>query len=550
MEQTALKDQYIINKLDEETLVFFSYSGYRKYDKHPVKIWAFKSEYLTAHMVRRFIRICEQLMTVSSPHLLPLIDHYYDGEQFYTVYKWGQTTQSLESYLIKNKSIKLDQVNVFRDQVLIALETLEKQSLIAGNLSLQTLFIEKNQLKLGNIVLPTLIYQRHFSQFSMIDDCIFFPPEFLYNQETSSCSDVYSVGVLLVFFYTQKWPYEYTASLNQLKKELASLGKVPPVVKMIKNPVLRHVVEQCIQCDAVNRIQSIQHLRQMIENQMPSPQTSISPDNIIQKKLKEQIKKKQYGVLAKGARLALIVGGMSLTIYLIYWTGMGYLTAIPQVVVPDIVGKSIKDAKVLLRQSQLKMTIVDERIHPVIPAGHILESKPPSGREVKQNRVIRVFVSKGVPKVLVPNVIGKTIDQANILFQEDGRKIDVLDSEYSFKYPKGMIINQQPSANTVLEQDQPVGVIVSKGFPVTMSKKPVDDYLVEDTKMMITIKFQMLEEWPDIEVTVVNISNGESSEVYKEVHYSGDSQSLSFELLEKSYLEVYFNDEQVLKAQV
>ena len=75
-------------------------------------------------------------------------------------------------------------------------------------------------VKLSNISIPTLIIKDNMDTLEIIEEGLFFAPEFLHRQEITSKNDIYSFGILLYFFYACKWPYPYSQDITKLKKSL------------------------------------------------------------------------------------------------------------------------------------------------------------------------------------------------------------------------------------------------------------------------------------------------------------------------------------------
>ena len=77
---------------------------------------------------------------------------------------------------------------------------------------------------------------------------------------------------------------------------------------------------------------------------------------------------------------------------------------------------------------------------------------------------------------IMPNLIGKTVDEARAQLATIRMSMDSSTTDYSDKYAKGTIMNQSPAANEVLTSDSTVYVTVSLG------KKT--DYVLENLKNM------------------------------------------------------------------
>ena len=80
----------------------------------------------------------------------------------------------------------------------------------------------------------------------------------------------------------------------------------------------------------------------------------------------------------------------------------------------------------------------------------IIESKPPAGRVVKSSRLIRLFVSKGLGPVLVPNLVGFSKEEAAEILLQKGFNLEVTNESYSMQYPEGVVLGQESGSNTFL----------------------------------------------------------------------------------------------------
>jgi len=65
--------------------------------------------------------------------------------------------------------------------------------------------------------------------------------------------------------------------------------------------------------------------------------------------------------------------------------------------------------------------------------------------------------------VAVPNVVGKSKEVAREEFDEAGLRMDVKSEAYNDKAPAGAVIDQSPSAGTIVKTGQIVRVGISRG---------------------------------------------------------------------------------------
>ena len=96
------------------------------------------------------------------------------------------------------------------------------------------------------------------------------------------------------------------------------------------------------------------------------------------------------------------------------------MTSIPEVAVPNLMGLTQEEAERIAKEYNLKSHNAGIRFHPNIEEGLVIETKPPAGRVVKENRVIRMYFSKGVGPILVPDLIGYTKEDVHDKFSNSG----------------------------------------------------------------------------------------------------------------------------------
>lgn len=73
-------------------------------------------------------------------------------------------------------------------------------------------------------------------------------------------------------------------------------------------------------------------------------------------------------------------------------------------------------------------------------------------------------------EVTVPNITGLYLEEANIIVESEGLRLQVIDSTYSNKTPLGTIVEQNPVAGSAVKHDRTIYVIRNAQFrrPVIM----------------------------------------------------------------------------------
>jgi serine/threonine protein kinase/beta-lactam-binding protein with PASTA domain len=137
-----------------------------------------------------------------------------------------------------------------------------------------------------------------------------------------------------------------------------------------------------------------------------------------------------------------------------------------QITVPDLVGKTEAQATYILAKENLELGKV-LRENSEAQEDEVIGQDPESGTKVKKGAVVSITVSKGEAAIKVPDVVGKTSQEAGTLLGQAGLKMTKT-QENSSTVSEGEIIRQSPSGGTSVKAGSTVAVVVSAG-PETVS---------------------------------------------------------------------------------
>jgi serine/threonine-protein kinase len=128
--------------------------------------------------------------------------------------------------------------------------------------------------------------------------------------------------------------------------------------------------------------------------------------------------------------------------------------------VPDLVGKTIPEARGLLRKAHLTLGKRTPRFSDRFPEGRVVSQSEPGSGTAPQGSAIDVVVSKGPTPQPVPTVVGKSEEQARSMLTAWVVKKE---GAYSDSVPRGRVVAQDPDARTRLQPGEAVTIVVSLG---------------------------------------------------------------------------------------
>lgn len=131
-----------------------------------------------------------------------------------------------------------------------------------------------------------------------------------------------------------------------------------------------------------------------------------------------------------------------------------------KVSVPDVTGKSEAEAEKLLQDAGLSVQN-EAKYDDNVEAGKVISTDPVAGTELTEGSKVIMYVSQGKEKVEVPNLVGKTYDEAVAALTELGLNANPTE-EYSDK-ASGTVLSQTQSAGKKVEKGGTIDFVFSKG---------------------------------------------------------------------------------------
>lgn len=541
-----IKSLYKIQQELGEDLTSYSYIGVNLRTNQHVLIWQYKDELLDSFAVTKLIRNAEKRISVQHSNLLTMVDYDYDGIFFYTIYDYHPDYQPLSVALQSGTTWNSEQLYMLLKQVIEAAYCMEEAGLLMGEINLNTILVNKSlQVKCSHALLPSLILHRYIDSFDVLEDALFYAPEYLQKQPLNSQTDVYSIGVLLYFLYSTKWPYKTTMSVSKIKRAYLK----PPIPANQANSrigeKLNSLIMNAIATNPTDRIESVKELRSIFLGQAELSVASESGNTSkeIETQIAKEIRKNRGKTAVVSLLIAVSIIIPAMLLYGMYVLYMNYLTEIPKVIVPDVVGLRADAAERIFSHNKLRIKDAGDRVHPLIPEGYVIETKPPAGREVKQTRPIRIFISSGSGETTVPNIVGRTLDQTKLFLQNSNILLEIVASNYSAKYPRDVIMSQYPSANETVEKGSSVQVTLSKGYPLDIKREKSSSFFGGEDKIKIAFSINLPEDWPTQSIKVLAIYNDETITIHDGEYYGGDEIEFDDSFEPNTLIEAFFNGE-------
>lgn len=134
-----------------------------------------------------------------------------------------------------------------------------------------------------------------------------------------------------------------------------------------------------------------------------------------------------------------------------------------RVTVPSLAGMSQKEAAAVVAEIGLSAEIGEELFSEDIPAGRVISSSPAGGGKIAKAGVVKLIISKGKERILIPNLVGQTPDIATQQLADLGLRVGEIFEVFSAEADKGFIAKIEPLVGAEVKPNSLVNIFVSKG---------------------------------------------------------------------------------------
>ena len=327
----------------------------------------------------------------------------------------------------------------------------------------------------------------------VIGSAHYFSPEQARGNFVDARTDIYSLGIVLYEMVTGKLPFDAESPVTIALKHLQDNAVPPRQLNSNIPESLNKLIMKCIEKDPNNRYQTVREaLMDLLRIQkdldyeiipstvekdytrvMDPVNVPLSVDDIDEPAVNNKVKTVLLLILA--GILVIALG------FLAAWalTGGGRtpspnknpIVDTENAVVPDVIGMTEEDAEKAIRELGFTYFRIDDEFHDTIEAGRITRTFPDAGGR-PANGEVRVRVSKGPKKNVIPSVLDHDQEQAKIILNTLGFEMVIIDKQYSETVPENFIISQTPGADTEAEKGTKINVVISLGRKIEFSAVP------------------------------------------------------------------------------
>ena len=446
--------------------------------------------------VNRFIREAKAAAALSHPNAVSVQDQGWNTNGVPAVFIVMEMVEghTLREYLDESGKFGVAQTLQYLTAILGALAAAHKLGIIHRDIKPENILVSNDgRIKVADFGLAhgALIGSTLTAESSVVLGSVsYLSPEQVQRGISDSRSDVYSTGILAYEFLVGEKPFSgdspiqiaYMHVNNRVPRVSSHRSDVPKELDDLiysatsTNPDERPR-DAGVFLSAIQDIaRSLDPKRNQLSLELDIPMQKISEKPSRTKKkakpepVREVTQEKPIREMTAGTKRRIskrVRRNRMIAAMLAVALGIGgwYVLVGPgsRIVVPSVVGASVEEASAVLAPLGLRSEVIENRFDEDIAAGKILESNPSGGDKIDAGGSVKLVISKGQERYVIPVLTGLTPEAALKLLTNQPLKSAGIVEEFNTTIPKGLVISTNPSNGQKVKRDTPVTIFVSKG---------------------------------------------------------------------------------------
>ncbi len=401
----------------------------------------------------------------------------------------------LEERLKRLKSFSVPVALSLAISIAEAVEACHSAGMIHGDISARTILTKNSEgVKLLEAGYWRAYGQSELAAKAMIPEMApYLAPEITSGEMPNVATDVYALGVLLYRLLSGRYPYQ-----GDNPNTIAAKHRTAPYPSLrTSNPSvpdpLDKVIAKAMSKEPIQRYSSVKKMLRdlrLIQDALrfgksltwpldpsePVPEQPIVPESAAsEKKPKDQAKAKPGTARKKKSGrsrssgdgvpswlvgltiVASVIGVLAIVVIIVL-----NLSSPKELTVPNLVGKSFTEAQSDLKEINVTLRRLKSEPSDEFPEGTVLALDPSPGATVKEGWIVDAIVSSGSRFVEVPDLRGRTVDEAKSLLETLNLE---LDDDFAYEQDRnmepGLIKSQVPEPRRQIERGSRIKVTIT-----------------------------------------------------------------------------------------
>jgi eukaryotic-like serine/threonine-protein kinase len=449
--------------------------------------------------VERFIREAKAAAALSHPNIVAVQDQGWNQNGTPAIFLVMEMIEghTLREYLNEQGKLPIADGIKFLLPVLSALSAAHSIGIVHRDIKPENILISKDgRIKIADFGLakgPLLGATMTAESSVILGSVSYLSPEQVQRGIADTRSDIYSIGITAFEMFTGKKPFEGQAPIqiaymhvnNRVPRISSLISAIPESLDELVylatsvNPDERPRDATVFHEKLVRISQTLNPKENQLSLELDIPIEPMRPKpsrKSLRKKMKEltqtipvpvaretteQVKKRKKASkrVRRNRKFALL---LAVAVGITGW----YVLIGPgsRVVVPSTVGAIQAEVTAAFEPLGLTSLVVEKQFSEEITEGRVIQSIPEGGGRIDQGGVVKLIVSKGPERFVIPPMVGLTPKAATKILSKLPLALQPNSEEFSTLIPKGYVIASNPQSGEKVRRNAMIVLRVSKGL--------------------------------------------------------------------------------------
>ena len=446
---------------------------------------------------QRFKQEAASAANLQSPYIVNVYDWGQDEGTYYIVMEYVRGSD-LKTAINQRGAINQRKVAEIGSQVCQALSVAHGLDIIHRDIKPQNIMVQPDgNVKVMDFGIARAKNSTKEQTSSVLGTAHYISPEQAQGKELTAASDIYSLGIVLYESATGKLPFDGPDAVSVAMKQVQDEPVPPRELNPEIDPSLEAIILKAMSKNPMERFATAKDMRSALNDYLagrpvalgagftgaqtqimggvpnigPMPDgTAVMPavggasqhgsssQNHSYMSDNTTPKKKGKKVAAVVAAIAAVVALVAIAAFALGGNSSG-----EQIEVPDVTGQTLDQAKTAIQSAGFKVGNVTQSYSDSVESGKVVSQDPAAKTKKAKGSTINLTVSQGTQEIEVPDLVGKTADEAKKLLQANGLKYKAGTAEYSDSVDKDRIARQDVAAGSKVAKDTVVTYYLSLG---------------------------------------------------------------------------------------